>query len=195
MARIGYWQYLVDKQGRPLQDAEVRVYLAGTLTEANIFLNNTFGSFTTSSVTDLKTDKFGFIQFWIGDEWETEGGYTVDQQFKIVWQNTVDSIQEEIDDLYLFAPVEPLDTTDSIQGQASNRDINKVISNRQGYKWDTHVDSIVPSASPHDLEPVVFFPEQSMSGAGFCGCGILIGEGFNECKCGFLIGGGHPLEA
>ena len=35
--------------------------------------------------------------------------------------------------------------------------MNKVISNTQGYKWDNHTDSIVPSSSPHDLEPVVFF--------------------------------------
>lgn len=157
MARIDYWQYLVDNKGRPLEDAEVRVYLAGTLTEATIYLNSAFGSFTTSSVADLKTDKNGFVQFWVGDEFETEGGYESTQAFKVVWQNTVDSVEEEIDDLYLFAPVVPLDTSDSIQGVPSNKDANKVISNKQGYKWDTHTDSIVPSASPHDLEPVVLF--------------------------------------
>lgn len=157
MARIGYWQYMVDKQGNPLQDAEVRVYLAGTNDEANIYLNSTFGSFTTSSVIDLKTNKFGFVQFWVGDKWETEGGYDVTQQFKIVWQNIVDSIQEEIDNLYLFTPVRPIVTSDDVRGVPSNVDEDKVISNKQGYKWDTHVDSIVPSSAPHDLNPVVFF--------------------------------------
>ena len=151
MARIDYWQYFVDRQGRPLEDTEVRVYLSGTLTEANIFLHPKFASFTQSSAEDLKTSKFGFIQFWIGDQWEVEGGYDEDQTFKIVWQNTVDGIEEEIDDLHVFAPVSP------IVLEKTDKNLNKVISNKQGNKWDTHVDSIVPSASPHDLEPVEFF--------------------------------------
>jgi len=157
MARIDYWQFLLDKQGRPLQDAEVRVYLAGTLIEADIYLNETFGSVTKSSSEDLKTDKFGFIQFWVGDIYEVEGGYDVDQQFKLVWQNTIDSVQEEIDNIYVFTPVRPIDVSDDIIGDPSNKDFDKVISNKLGYKWDLHVDSIVPSASPHDLEPVEFF--------------------------------------
>ena len=157
MARIDYWQYMVDNEGNPLENAEVRVYLAGTLDEADIYLNGTFGSVTRSSTEDLKTNKFGFVQFWIGDEWEVEGGYTVDQQFKVVWQNDVDAIEEEIDNLYIFSPLRPVVTLDSIQGQPNNRDKNRLISNKQGKRWNDHVDSIVPSASPHGLEPVEFF--------------------------------------
>ena len=151
MARIDYWQYLVDRQGRPLQDAEVRVYLAGTLIEADIYLNATFGSPTKSSTEDLKTNRYGFIQFWVGDQWEVEGGYTEDQQFKVVWQNTIDGITETIDDVYVFTPVRPIEISDL------DKTRDKVISNKQGHKWNRHVDSIVPSASPHDLEPVVWF--------------------------------------
>jgi len=157
MARIDYWQYLLDRQGRPLEDAKVRVYLAGTTIEADIYLNHTFGSVTKAKAEDLKTDKNGFIQFWIGDVFEPEGGYDVDQQFRIVWWNDIDSIVEEIDDLYVFTPVRQIDVSDNIRGQASNVDFDKVISNKQGYKWDAHVDSIVPSASPHDLHPVEYF--------------------------------------
>ncbi len=157
MARIDYWQYMVDSQGRPLPDAEVRVYLAGTLTEADIYLNSTFGSFSNSSTEDLKTNKFGFVQFWIGDEWEVEGGYTVDQQFKIVWQNAYDAIEEEIDDLYVFSPLKPIEVSDSIQGEPDARDLNRVISNKQGKRWNDHIAEIVPSASPHDLQPIEFF--------------------------------------
>jgi len=157
MARIDYWQYMIDRQGNPLQDAEVRVYLAGTLNEADIYLNATFGSVTKSSTENLKTNKYGFVQFWVGDTWEIEGGYNVDQQFKIVWQNNIDGIEEEIDNFYVFTPVRPIDTTDSIKGIPSNKDKDKVISNKQGYKWDMHVDSVVPSASPHDLHPVDLF--------------------------------------
>lgn len=158
MARISYWQYLVDRQGNPLNREQVRVYLARTSIEANIYLNETFGLSTKSSVVDLKTDRYGFLQFWIGDEFEIDGGgYSVDQQFKIVWQNTVDSIQEEIDDIYIFSPVRKIELSDNIQGKASNKDLDRVISNSLGYKWDTHVDEIVPSASPHGLLPVDFY--------------------------------------
>jgi len=157
MARIDYWQYLLDRQGRPLQNAQVRVYLAGSLIEANIYLDHSFGSVTISSTEDLKTDIYGFIQFWIGDEFEVEGGYNVEQQFRVVWENTEDSITEEIDNLYVFTPVRQLDTSNSIKGQASNKDFDKVISNKQGHKWDNHVGLLVPSASPHDLEPVTWF--------------------------------------
>lgn len=152
MARSDYWQYLVDRQGRPLQEAEVRVYLAGTSTEANIFSHPEFGSYSLSSELELKTNKYGFVQFWIGDQWEIEGGYDVDQKFKVVWQNTVDGIQEEIDNLLVFAAVRPI-----VLSSYTNKDLDKVISNKQGHKWETHVNSVVPSASPHDLEPVVFF--------------------------------------
>lgn len=156
MSRVTYWQYLVDNSGRPLSNVEVRIYLAGTNTEANIFLDGSIGSFTQSSIEDFKTNQYGFFQFWIADQLES-GGYEATQQFKIVWQNDIDGIQEEIDDIFIFAPVLPIDVSDSIKGIPNNKDINKVISNKQGYKWDTHVDSIVPSASPHDLEAVVFF--------------------------------------
>lgn len=157
MARVDYWQYLLDSQGNPLQYANVRVYLAGTSIEANIYLDETFGSVTKSSVENLRTDQYGFIQFWIGDRYEVEGGYPNEQAFKVVWQNTVDGIQEEIDNLYVFTPVERIITDDSIKGDPNNRDLNKVVSNKQGYKWEEHVDSIVPSASPHGLAPVEFF--------------------------------------
>jgi hypothetical protein len=157
MARIDYWQYLLDNQGNPLEYAEVRVYLAGTLTEANIYLDSTFGSVTKASVEDLKTDKYGFIQFWVGDRWEAEGGYQETQQFKIVWQNTVDGIEEVIDNLYIFTPVRPIVTTDSVKGVPSNKDKDKVISNQQGYDWDTHVDLTLPSGSPHGIAPAEKF--------------------------------------
>lgn len=157
MARIHYWQYILDNDGKPLKSSQVRVYLSGTINEANIYLNADFGSFTTSSVEDLKSNEYGFFEFWIGDIWEVEGGYSVDQQFKVVWQNDVDGIQEEIDDIFIFAPVRPITVSNSVKGDPKNKDFNKVISNNLGYKWENHVDSIIPSASPHNLEPVELF--------------------------------------
>lgn len=157
MARIDFWMYMLDSNGIPLQNAEVRVYLANTLNEADIYLDSKFGSSTKSSTEDLKTDSYGFIRFWVGDRWEVEGGYNTDQQFRIIWQNDVDSIQEEINNFSVFAPVRPIDISDNIIGVPSNKDYDKVISNSQGYKWNFHVDSILPSGSPHGMEPATFF--------------------------------------
>ena len=157
MARVDYWQYLLDSNGAPLEYAEVRVYKAGTLNEADIYLDSSFGSVTTSNASDLKTDKFGFVQFWIGDRWETEGGYQETQKFRVRWYNAIDSIYEEIDNLVIYTPVRPIDTADSVMGVPSNKDKDKVISNTQGYDWDTHTDSTLPSATPHGIAPVEFF--------------------------------------
>ena len=155
MAKSDYWQYLVDSEGNALSKVDVRFYLAGTLQEANIFLSADSEVYYKSSEINLKTNKFGFVQFWVADKWEN-GGYEQTQLFKIVWQNTVDSIEEEIDNLLIFAAVKPIIVNDSIEGQIDNTELNRVISNSLGYKWDTHVGTIVPSASPHDLEAVVF---------------------------------------
>lgn len=156
--RIDFWQYLLDRQGTPLEYAPVRVYLAGTLTEADIYIDAAFGSITTSSTVNLTTNKYGLVQFWVGDQWEVEGGYTVDQQFKVRWFNSVDSIYEEIDNLYIYTPIRPIVVTDSIAGNPTNRDKNKAISNAQGYDWDTHVDSApYDTPHPHDIAPITLF--------------------------------------
>lgn len=151
MAKVEYWQYFIDKKGKPRKNTQVRVYLAGTSIEANIYIDKDFGTLTTSSEEDLKTNLFGFVQFWVGDSLETEGGYDVDQQFKVVCN------VDEIDNIYLFAPVRSIKVSDAIKGIPSNKDFDKVISNLQGYNWDDHVNQIVPSASPHDLQPVDLF--------------------------------------
>jgi len=77
------------------------------------------------------------------------GGYEAHQKFKVTWFGK--DIVETIEDLTPFAPLLPLDTT------SLDTTLNKLISNRQGKKWNDHVDSIVPSASPHDLAPVTLF--------------------------------------
>jgi len=44
MARTHYWNFLLDEEGRPIQNAEVWVYLAGTSTAAELY-NSETGSF------------------------------------------------------------------------------------------------------------------------------------------------------
>lgn len=157
MARIQYWQFIIDRNGRPLQDAQVRIYLAGTGIEATIFTHPEFGTFTTSSQADLKTNDNGYFEVWFGDQWEVAGGYEAQQKFKVQWSGK--DIVETIENLTPFSPLLPVDTTDS--GLTASG-LNKLISNRQGKKWDDHVDSVVPSAAPHDLAPVNLFSRNTV---------------------------------
>jgi hypothetical protein len=149
MARRHFWQYLLDENGNPVTEAEVRIYLAGTNQEADIYVSPEFGSATTSSNFDLKTDLIGFFEVWFGDVFELAGGYNNDQLFDIKW--TKDSFSQTIENVMVYAPLGEVDVN------STNTDKNKAISNAQGYRWDTHVDSEVPSASPHNLFPVEFF--------------------------------------
>lgn len=143
MARIHYWQYIVDDEGNPLANADVRIYLGGTSTEANIFLHSEYGGYSTSSVVGLQTNENGFFEVWIGDQFELEGGYQPGQVFKVTW--TKGSVTETIEKITFLSPLHPvLFTSDEVR--------NKMISNFLANKIDTHVDSIVPSSSPHDIE-------------------------------------------
>lgn len=147
MARKHYWQYIIDENGIPVDDAEVRIYLADRPTvEANIFLHPEYGGFSTSSAVDLRTNEDGFFEVWFGDEFEIEGGYGPGQNFKIIW--TSGSSNEIIEKLSFYAPLFPVDLEDD-----TDDFYHKTLSNVFAYKIDTHTDSIVPSSSPHDIVP------------------------------------------
>ena len=38
MARIHYWQYIADEDGKPISGVNILFYLQGTTTEANIYI-------------------------------------------------------------------------------------------------------------------------------------------------------------
>jgi hypothetical protein len=54
MARYHYWQYIVDEEGTPLDNVEIRFYLSdGTgigSVEASIYRNPSTGAITTTSL-------------------------------------------------------------------------------------------------------------------------------------------------
>lgn len=154
MARYHYWQYIVDEEGTPLDGVEISFKLSGTETFASIFLNPTTGAITTTENAQLKTDENGFFEFWVGDPWEAEGGYQHTQKFRLQWYKA-GIIAGEIDPVDIFPPLPSVDETATGQDIGEKEKKNKLISNALAYKWNSHIDLPVPSASPHDLQPVV----------------------------------------
>ncbi len=149
MARIKYWQYVVDEEGRPLENVNIRWYLTDNpAEEAEIFTDPSLGAPTTTSEANIKTDGDGFFSFYVGDEFEALGGYTATQQFKLTWERA-GVFLGSINNIDIFPPVLKVDETDNFSSTKDNK--NKLISNALAYKWDTHTDGNVPASEPHDL--------------------------------------------
>ena len=156
MARVHYWQYIVDEEGRPISGVDVTFFLAGTETEANIYANSTVGHMTTTSAINLQTNQDGYFEFWVGDIWELNGGYDTTQRFRLEWYKA-GMTRGEIDNIDLFPPLYQVDETAAGQTPAEEAvRRNKLISNRLAYRWEDHVEQMVPSAAPHNIEPVIW---------------------------------------
>jgi hypothetical protein len=151
--RVKFWSYILSEDGTPLQDVEVRIYLQDNPTvEANIFIVPSGGVYTTSSVTDLKTDNNGYFEVWFANEWE-DGGHLPDQKFRLEWYRAgiAPGVVEFIDP---WSNAFAVDESQSSGNDAFTR--NKLISNFQGKKWQDHLESSPNEATPHDLTPVSF---------------------------------------
>jgi hypothetical protein len=122
--------------------------------EASIFLNPTTGVTTNTTDAQLQTNSDGFFEFWVGDQWEVEGGYEFDQKFRLEWYRA-GIIAGAISPVDIFPPLAPVDETSTGQGAGEKEKKNKLISNALAYKWNQHIDLLIPSAAPHDLRPVV----------------------------------------
>jgi len=160
MARIHYWQYIVDEEGSPIGGVQIRFYLADTVIEANIYANSTVGHQTTTSAINLLSNGEGYFEFWVGDEWELNGGYPSTQRFRLEWIRT--GMREGvIDYIDIFPPLYEVDETASGQTPAEESvRRNKLISNRLAYNWEEHVESVVSGSAyrvdaPHDIQPVI----------------------------------------
>jgi hypothetical protein len=152
MARIHFWHYIVDDQGRPLENVNVRFYLSDDPPqEADIFPHPSLGAPTTTTEADIKTDGNGFFEFWVGDEFEPLGGYISTQKFKLTWERA-GILSGVINNIDIFPPVFKVDETDNTSSTKDEK--NKLISNELGYKWDTHVDYDAPTNQPHSLQAV-----------------------------------------
>ena len=162
MARIHYWQYIVDEEGRPIVNVDVDFFLNedtdGTQ-YADIYANPTVGHMTTTDAIDLKTDVDGYFEFWVGDEWELEGGYTSIQRFKLTWYKAGIS-RGLIENIDIYPPLYQIDETLAGQSPSSEAERrNKVISNALAYRWEQHVNKEIPytpsAGAPHNIQPVI----------------------------------------
>jgi hypothetical protein len=154
MARIHYWQYIVDEEGRPLEGVNVLFYLNDNPTqEADIFTHPALGASTYTSSAGIKTDGNGFFEFWIGDEFETLAGYSAVQKFRLTWERAGILIGS-INNIDIFPPLFQVDETDGTSSTKNEK--NKTVSNNLAYTWSNHVDSTYASTvPPHDILPVV----------------------------------------
>jgi hypothetical protein len=147
MARTHYWQFLINKEGQPITDAEISVYEAGTLNPVRIF-NSEFGSSYTSLTPQITTNEKGYFEFWVADNEET-AGYPPSQKFKIAWDKTgIESGYVDWIDILDFVNY-PVDETD-----AANVVKNKTVSNALAYKWDKHTTKLVENEVVHGLSAV-----------------------------------------
>ena len=147
--RIHIWHYILKEDGEPMENADIRLYLSGTTTEANIYLTKNSANYTTCRNSDLKTNNDGYVEFWLAGDWES-GGYAFTQLFKLEWYK-VGTAPGFIEDYNPWPNTLIWRDTNS----SADKDYrNKFVSNYLVNRWLTHIPQIVPSASPHNLQPV-----------------------------------------
>lgn len=131
MSRYHYWQFLVNQEGQPIKNAEIKVYLAGSNTAAYVYRSE-FGSDGTSDTPQVYTNKTGYFEFWLGDSTELNG-YPIGQKFKLQWdkENVASGSIDWVDIYPGFEPVDETDSTSTIK--------NKLVSNELAYDWQDHI--------------------------------------------------------
>jgi len=150
MARIHFWQYIVNENGDPLENVNVRIYLSNSPEEeADIFTHHITGNPIKSTEALLSTDGNGFFECWFGDILEDSGGYSSNQTFKIEWERA-GLLNGYIDNMTIYPNVFSVVQTDNV---SPDKDVkNKLISNQLAYNWDTHINA--ESINVHGLEAV-----------------------------------------
>jgi hypothetical protein len=145
--RVHFWQFLLDEEGRPIEDAEISIFLAGGSTPASIYTQEIGGS-PVSTSPQVETDSSGLFEFWIGDTGES-AGYTTTQKFKLQWKKT-GIATGSIDNVDVFLPVAEVDET------STNTSKNKLVSNLLAYRWEEHRTD--ETHTIHGIEEVEIVP-------------------------------------
>ena len=151
MARIHYWQFLINEEGQPIPNAEIYFYESESSTPAYFYTQDGGGTATRSypgaTTPDeiITTDDNGFFEFWVADSSEVNG-YNSDQEFRLEWYKA-GITNGYIDFLNIFPAIFEVDETDTTVTK------NKTISNFLANKWNNHVDETYSSDS-HGIEPL-----------------------------------------
>ena len=141
--RAHYWQFLINTEGQPIQDANISVYIANTTIPASIYQSE-YGGSIVPTIPQFSTTPEGYFEFWVDTS-----DYAGDTKFKIAWEKTGISTGfiDFVDVFYTMA----VDETDV--------DIlkNKTLSNFLAYKWEEHRlhnDIIDDVTSVHNIHSV-----------------------------------------
>lgn len=147
MARTHFWQFLLNKEGQPIPDAEVNIYEAGTTTPARVF-DGEFGDTYTSIIPQILTNSKGYFEFWVADD-EEVAGYPASQKFRIEWSKSgIETGMVDWVDILDFVSY-PVDETD-----AANVVKNKLVSNYLAYRWNSHTARSIENQVVHGLTAV-----------------------------------------
>lgn len=152
MARIHFWQYIINDEGEPLENVNVRIYKSDSPTsEANIFTHPVAGSATSSTTAALSTDGNGFFECWFGDVNEGSSGYSSTQRFNVTW-NRAGMGDGYINNVNVYPNTFRVVLTDNVSADKDVR--NKLISNQYGYNWETHRNTAASTQTVHGMEAV-----------------------------------------
>jgi hypothetical protein len=127
MARVHFFHHLQDKEGRPIENANIAIYVAGTTTPLYVYYDE-YGSSASNAIPQLITNALGFFEFWIGDESE-QFGYARNLKIKIAWDKP-GIANGYVDYVDTFPNILPVNENDNI---STGKD--KLVSNQLAYLW------------------------------------------------------------
>jgi len=159
MARFHFWGFIVNEAGEPIEYADVTIKLATTDTLACLYFDE-YSSYNTCDDINLpptgpqlKTLINGYYEFWIGDITESKG-YRNDQKFKIEWERPGVAYGkiDNVNILPMTSQTYPLSLSDCTSGGPLSTDMNKLISDELGCRWENHTRFIVENDIVHGIE-------------------------------------------
>jgi len=146
--RYHFWQFLLNQEGQPINDANISIFRAGTTTPVTVYTGE-LSSDSVSVAPQLTTSSNGYFEFWIGDE-EEPLGYERGTKFKIQWERAGIS-SGIVDNIEVFQTMEGVDETDPDSIYK-----NKLISNALAYRFTNHSEhDVLNDGFPiHGIMPI-----------------------------------------
>jgi len=147
--RVHVWQFLLNEDGEPIEDATIYIYQANSTTPVWYYENRNTGlpykSYDVGSGTDsnlklIQTDSKGYFEFYISYDSNDDQAYDPTTQFKISWVKA-GIANGTLDDLDLIPNAIPVDETDTDETK------NKLVSNYLASRWEATANLTSPQIS------------------------------------------------